>query len=118
MGSSMAVALVTKFEETMRADLAALRTAINAGNVTQSGQIAHRALTLHPSPVDLRLLATTLSDQIRQPAARKGLAFRLDLDADLPPVVDVDRLRLQRKRRFRPIDFAIAAGLSTACFAL
>ena len=53
-------------------------------------------LTLHPSPVDLRQLATALSDQIRQPAARKGLAFRLDLDPDLPPVVEVDRLRLQQ----------------------
>ena len=53
-------------------------------------------LTLHPSPVDLRQLASTLSDQIRLPAARKGLAFRLDLDTDLPPVVEVDRLRLQQ----------------------
>lgn len=53
-------------------------------------------LTLHPSPVDLRQLATTLSGQMRGVAERKGLALRFELDADLPPIVEVDRLRLQQ----------------------
>jgi signal transduction histidine kinase/CheY-like chemotaxis protein len=53
-------------------------------------------LTLHPSPVDLRQLATALSDQIRPLAARKGLELRLDLDPGLPAIVELDRLRLQQ----------------------
>ena len=44
MGSSEAASLVTEFEGTMRADLAALQTAINADNMTQSSKVAHRAL--------------------------------------------------------------------------
>ena len=44
MGSSEAASLVTEFEETMRAELAALQTAINADNMTQSSKVAHRAL--------------------------------------------------------------------------
>ncbi len=53
-------------------------------------------LTFHPSPVDLRQLAMTLSDQIQPLAARKGLDVRLDLDPGLPVTVEVDRLRLQQ----------------------
>lgn len=54
------------------------------------------ALTLHPSPVDLRQVAASLSDQTRPLAARKGLALRLDLDPNLSVSVEVDRLRLQQ----------------------
>lgn len=53
-------------------------------------------LTLHPSPVDLRQMATALSDQMRQFVARKGLELRLDLDPGLPVTVEADRLRLQQ----------------------
>lgn len=53
-------------------------------------------LTLHPSPVDLRQLASALSDQIRPLAARKRLELRLDLDPGLPVTVVADRLRLQQ----------------------
>ena len=53
-------------------------------------------MSLHPSPVDLRQLAATLSDQLRQRAGQKGLELQLDLDPGLPPVVEVDRLRLQQ----------------------
>lgn len=53
-------------------------------------------MSLHPSPVDLRQLAASLSDQIRQRADQKGLALRLDLAPGLPPIVEVDRLRLQQ----------------------
>jgi HPt (histidine-containing phosphotransfer) domain-containing protein len=45
MGSSEAASLVTEFEETMRANLAALQTAINAHNMDQSCKVAHRALS-------------------------------------------------------------------------
>ena len=54
------------------------------------------ALTLHPSPVDLRQVAAALSDQTRPLAVRKGLALRLDLDPNLSVSVEVDRLRLQQ----------------------
>ena len=54
------------------------------------------ALTIHPSPVDLRQIAAALSDQTRPLAARKGLALRLDLDPNLSVSVEVDRLRLQQ----------------------
>lgn len=53
-------------------------------------------LTLHPSPVDLRQMATALSDQMRPLAARKGLELRLDLDPGLPVTVEADRLRVQQ----------------------
>jgi signal transduction histidine kinase/ActR/RegA family two-component response regulator/HPt (histidine-containing phosphotransfer) domain-containing protein len=53
-------------------------------------------MSLHPSPADLRQLAATLSDQLRQRADQKGLYLRLDLDPGLPPIVEVDRLRLQQ----------------------
>ena len=53
-------------------------------------------MTFHPSPVDLRQLVTTLADQMRRQAERKGLALHLDLSPDLPSVVEVDRLRLQQ----------------------
>lgn len=54
------------------------------------------ALTLHPSPVDLRQLASALSDQTQRLTDRKGLVLRLNLDPDLPLAVEVDRLRLQQ----------------------
>ncbi|WP_375569798.1 ATP-binding protein [Seohaeicola saemankumensis] len=53
-------------------------------------------LNLHPSPVDLRQLASSLYDQTRGLAERKGLELRLELDPDLPVAVEVDRLRLQQ----------------------
>ena len=53
-------------------------------------------LIFHPSPVDLRQLASVLMDQTRQLAVQKGLRFRLDLDPRLPAAVEVDRLRLQQ----------------------
>ena len=52
--------------------------------------------TLHPSPVDLRQLARILVDQARSFAGQKRLELHLDLDPKLPPVVEVDRLRLQQ----------------------
>lgn len=53
-------------------------------------------LRLHPSPVDLRQLAAELLDQTQRLAGRKGLTLQLELDPDFPPVVEVDRLRLQQ----------------------
>lgn len=53
-------------------------------------------LILHPSPVDLRQLASALFDQTRRLAERKGLNLRLDVDSRLPIAVEVDRLRLQQ----------------------
>lgn len=53
-------------------------------------------LNLHPSPVDLRQLASSLYDQTRGLAERKGLELRLELAPDLPVAVEVDRLRLQQ----------------------
>ncbi|MDX5401100.1 MAG: response regulator, partial [Rhodobacterales bacterium] len=52
--------------------------------------------TLHPSPVDLKVLAEDLFLQIRAAAHRKGLTLSLDLDKTLPGAVEVDRLRLQQ----------------------
>lgn len=54
------------------------------------------AFRLTPSPVDLRRMAGDLVDQVRGMAEDKGLAVRLDIDANLSPAVDVDRLRLQQ----------------------
>lgn len=46
MGLSQSDQLVTEFEERVKADLADLAAAINAGNMSMAGQIAHRALGL------------------------------------------------------------------------
>ncbi|MDP4990418.1 MAG: response regulator, partial [Marivita lacus] len=46
VSSSEVASLVTEFEGTMRAALAALQTAMNADNMTQSSKVAHRALGL------------------------------------------------------------------------
>lgn len=53
-------------------------------------------MSLHPSPVDIGQIATGLCDQNRAIADRKGLVLQLDLDKELPPVVELDRLRLQQ----------------------
>jgi signal transduction histidine kinase/CheY-like chemotaxis protein len=82
MGSSEAASLVTEFEETMRAALAALQIAINADNMTQSSKVAHRALGLC-----LVMGAVSLTGRLRriEEAAEagdaeiaRGLASRID----------------------------------------
>ena len=54
------------------------------------------AFSLRPSPVDLRQLFGDIALQVRPLADNKGLDLRLDIDPGLPPVVEVDRLRLQQ----------------------
>lgn len=54
------------------------------------------AFSLRPSPVDLRQLFGDIALQVRPLADSKGLDLQLDLDPGLPPVVEVDRLRLQQ----------------------
>lgn len=53
-------------------------------------------MSLHPSPVDVGQVAAGLCEQNRSIADRKGIVLQLDLDEELPPVVELDRLRLQQ----------------------
>ena len=61
VSSSEVASLVTEFEGTMRAALAALQTAMNADNMTQSSKVAHRALGLC-----LVMGAVSLSGRLRR----------------------------------------------------
>lgn len=67
-----------------------------ADDILELSFLGSGQMSFHPSPVDLRQLATALHDQIKRLAERKGLVIRLELDPDLPLVVEVDRLRLQQ----------------------
>jgi CheY-like chemotaxis protein/anti-sigma regulatory factor (Ser/Thr protein kinase) len=53
-------------------------------------------LSFHPTPVDLRQVATSVCDQIKRRADQKGLVVRVEFDPDIPPLVEADRLRLQQ----------------------
>ena len=58
-------------------------------------------MSLHPSPVDVGQVAAGLCEQNRSIADRKGIVLQLDLDEELPPVVELDRLR-KAATRLRP----------------
>jgi len=51
---------------------------------------------LQPSSVDLHRLAEDLIENLRARAASKGLVLQLKVAGTLPPVVEVDRLRLEQ----------------------
>lgn len=53
-------------------------------------------MSLHSSFVDLRQLATALINQNLALADRKGLSLQINIDPELPPVVELDRRRIQR----------------------
>lgn len=67
-----------------------------ADDILELSFLGSGKMTFHPSPIDLSQLAKSLCEQIQPLADRKGLVVRLDLDPDLAPIVEVDRLRLQQ----------------------
>ena len=98
------ISLVGSLELPDRASDSRIRAALHSAesllqlvdDILELTFVGSGAFVLHPSPVDLRRLVQGLADQVRSLADRKGLALLLDLDPALPPVVEVDRLRLQQ----------------------
>lgn len=67
-----------------------------ADDILELSFLGSGQLSFHPTPVDLRQVATSVCDQIKRRANEKGLVVRLDFAPDIPPLVEVDRLRLQQ----------------------
>lgn len=67
-----------------------------ADDILELAFLGSGELSFHPTPVELRQVATSVCDQIKHRADQKGLAVRLEFDPDVPPLVEVDRLRLQQ----------------------
>jgi signal transduction histidine kinase/DNA-binding response OmpR family regulator len=67
-----------------------------ADDILELSFLGSGKMTFHPSPVDLGQLTKSLCNQLQHLADRKGLVVRLEVEPDLPSVVEVDRLRLQQ----------------------
>ena len=71
-----------------------LQTLLN--DVLDVSRIEAGKLLLEPLPSEVREIARQAIDLLRDSAAAKGLALRLEVAANVPPVVVVDPLRLQQ----------------------
>jgi signal transduction histidine kinase/CheY-like chemotaxis protein len=95
---------IEKFEETDSISIEQIRaTRLSIGAILQMvddilelSYLGSGELSLRPSPVDLKQIATDLVDLHRQAAENKGLALDLEIVGDLPLTVELDRLRIHQ----------------------